>query len=76
MSSPNVKAKHKAGAPAISTGTQLGNGSTGTCKSTSTLLVSSMSTSTPVGNNPWLGTATPVKSTWQVGVSGSKGTKQ
>jgi hypothetical protein len=59
-----------------SIGTQLGNGSTGTHKSTSTLLVPSRSTSTPVGNNAWLGTARPVKSTWQVGVSGNKGTKQ
>jgi hypothetical protein len=59
-----------------STGTQLTNRSTGTCKSTSTLLVPSRSTSTPVGNNAWLGAARPVKLTWQVGVSGNKGTKQ
>jgi hypothetical protein len=59
-----------------STGTQLRNRSTGTHKSTSTLLVPSRSTSTPVGNNAWLGTARPVKSTWRVGVSGNKGTKQ
>ncbi len=61
---------------AQSTGTQLRNRSTGTCKSTSTLLVPSRSTSTPVGNNAWLGKARPVKLTWQVGVSGNKGTKQ
>ncbi len=59
-----------------STGTQLGNGSTGTRKSTSTLLVPSMSTSYPVGNNPWLGTARLVKSTGRVEVSVNKGTKQ
>ncbi len=59
-----------------STGNQLRNRSTGTCKSTSTLLVPSRSTSTPVGNDAGLGTARPVKLTWQVGVSGNKGTKQ
>jgi hypothetical protein len=60
-----------------STGTQLRNKSTGTRKSTSTLLVPSRSTSsTPVGNNAWLGTARPVKLTWRVGVSGNKETKQ
>ncbi len=62
--------------PRRSTGTQLKNKSTGTCKSISTLLVPSKSTCTPVGNNAWLGTARPVKLTWQVGVSGNKGTKQ
>ncbi len=62
--------------PFWSTGTQLRNRSTGTCKSSSTLMVPSRSTSTPVGNNAWLGTARLVKLTWQVGVSGNKGTKQ
>jgi hypothetical protein len=59
-----------------STGTQLRSRSTGTRKSTSTLVVPSRSTSSPVGNNAWLGTARPVKLTWRVGVSGNKETKQ
>jgi hypothetical protein len=52
------------------------SGSTSTRKSTSTLLVSSGSASTPVGNNARLGTARPVRATWQVGVSRNKRTKQ